>query len=231
MAVSFPCPVQSLSEPVDLRLAPDERQLAREGLVGRGWRFGWHRVRRRRALDVRRRTRWALPKDLLVKLLGGRFRLHSELSLQNADTDLVLPKCRRPPAQLHVETHDGAVDGLLQGVEGEEPQSRSQSRLRALRGALVSKELRQRFERQLAQSLALREEPLLERRLLEGEALEQLAAIERGGSFEGGRRAFGDLALELHHVHVDGGRVQGDGLAVDQQGWRLRIHSFPQREE
>ena len=92
-------------------------------------------------------------------------------------------------------------------------------------------ELRQRFEGQLAQPLALREEPLLERRLLEGEAFKELAAIERGGAVEGGRRAFGDLALELGHVHVDGGRVQGNGLAVDQQRRRLHTHGLPQREE
>ena len=228
--MSLPRSVQNLPQSADLCYAPDERQLARERVVG-GWRFGWRRVRRRRALDVRCRMRWALPKDLLVKLLGGRFRLHAELSLQNADTDLVLPKSRRPPAQLHVETHDRAVDRLLQGIEGEEPERRLQRRFSGLSGALVSKELRQRFERQLAQALALREEPLLERRLLEGEAFEQLAAIEGGGSFEGGRRAFGDLALELHHIHVDGGRVEGDGLTVDQQGRRLCIHSLPQGEE
>ena len=108
------------------------------------------------------------------------------------------------------------MDRLLQGVEGEEPERRLQRRLRRPRRALVTEELRQRFQRQLAKSVALREEPLLERRLLEREAFEELAAIEGRGTFEGGRRALGDLALELDDVHVDGGRVQGNGLAVDQ---------------
>ena len=47
----------------------------------------------------------------------------------------------------------------------------------------------------------------------------------------GRQRALGDLPLELDHVHVDGGRVQGNRLTVDQQGRRLHIHGFPQREE
>src|SRR5713101_1771192 len=140
---------------MDLCLAPDERQLARQGLVGQARHFGWHRMRRRRALHVRRRVRWALPKDLLVEVLRRRLRLHAELALQNADTDLVLPKCRRPPAQLDMKTHDRAMDRLLQRVEGEEPKRRLQRRLRRTRGALVMEELRQRLERQLAQSLAL----------------------------------------------------------------------------
>jgi hypothetical protein len=64
-------------------------------------------------------VRWPLTQDLLIELLGRRLRLNAELTLQHADTDLVLPECRGPPAQLDVETHDRAMDWLLQGVEGE----------------------------------------------------------------------------------------------------------------
>ena len=95
----------------------------------------------------------------------------------------------------------------------------------------MTEKLRQRFERQLAKSLALREQPLLERRLLEREAFEEVAAIQRGGALERSRRALGDPALELRHVYLDGDRVQRDGFPVDQQGRGLRGHCLPQREE
>jgi hypothetical protein len=81
VAMPVPGPVQSLPQPVDLRLAPDERQFARQSLISQGRRFGPHRMRRRRALHVHRRKGWALPEDLLIELLGRRLRLHAELSL------------------------------------------------------------------------------------------------------------------------------------------------------
>ena len=144
--------------------------------------FAWRRMRRRRALHISRRVRWTLAKDLLIELFALRLRLDAELTLENADTDLVLAEGRRPPAQLDVEPHHRAMGRLLQGVEGEEPQPRLQRRLHRARGALVLEQLRQRLERDLAQTLALREEPLLERRLVKGEAFQELAAVEGGGT-------------------------------------------------
>src|SRR6266545_1170723 len=216
---------------MDLRLAPDERELARQGFVGRTRRLGWRHNRGLRTLHAGRCRQQPLPEDLLIELLGRRLGLDAELSLKNAETDLVLPKGRRPPAELNVKTHDRAMDGLLQGVEREEPERRLRRRLRRLRGALMTEKLRQRFERQLTQSLALREQPLLERRLLEREAFEEVSAVQRGGALERGRRALGDLTLELGHVHVDGDRVQGDSFPGDQQCRGLRGDCLPEREK
>ena len=175
--------------------------------------------------------RGPLPEDLLIEPLGRHLRLHGEATLQDSETDLVLPECGRPPTQLDVETHDGAMGRLLQWVQSEKPERRLQRCLRRARGALVPEELGQRFERQLVQSLALREEPLLEGGLPEGQALQELAAIEGGGALEGGRRGVGDPSLELGDVHVDGVRVQSDGLSLDQQGRWLDAHGPPKREQ
>jgi hypothetical protein len=35
------------------------------------------------------------------------------------------------------------------------------------------------------------------------------------------------MALELDHVHVDGGRVQSNGLAIDEQERLFPSHGFP----
>jgi hypothetical protein len=166
----------------------------------------------------------------LIELLGRDLRFHAELTLQRPDADLVLPKRGGSSTELDVETHDGAMHGLLKRVESEQAQRGLQRRLGRLRGALVKQELSERCERQLAQSLALCEEPLLERRFPYGEAVQELAVIEGSGTVESSGRTVGDQKLELDHVHVDGARVQRDALPVDQQSGRLS-HSFAQREQ
>src|SRR5438128_6336520 len=95
----------------------------------------------------------------------------------------------------------------------------------------MHEELRERFQRQFAESLALREQLLLERRLLRAKTLQQLTAIEVGRTLEGCRRALGDEALELGYIHVHGVHVQRDGVALDEERPRLRDHRFSEREE
>src|SRR5438128_9368636 len=108
------------------------------------------------------------------------------------------------------------MNRLLQRVEGDESQRGPQGRFGCARRALVSEKLRQRFERQLAKSLALREQPLLERCLVEAKPLQQLTAIEVGRTLESGRRALSDEAGQLHDIDVHGVCVQSNGIALDE---------------
>jgi hypothetical protein len=93
----------------------------------------------------------------------------------------------------------------------------------------VPERFRERFERQLAKPLALGEDPLLERRFLKAESFEELAAVQRGGPFERGRRARGHVALELHHVDVHVARIEAHGLAIHEEEGRLDVHCLAQR--
>jgi hypothetical protein len=73
------------------------------------------------------------------------------------------------------------VNGLLQRVEGEEPQCGLDRCLDRARRALVREQPRQGVEGHLAQPLALPEEPVLERRLLDREPLEEVSLVEGDG--------------------------------------------------
>ena len=76
------------------------------------------------------------------KLSGCCFRLQTKLALQSTDTELILPESRRASTQLDVEPHDRAMNGLLQRVEGDEPERCPQRRFGRARRALVKEELR-----------------------------------------------------------------------------------------
>jgi len=80
----------------------------------------------------------------------------------------------------------------------------------------------ERAEGQVPELLALPGQPLLERRLADGEALEQVSGIEIGRRAERRGRALGDEASKPQHVHVDGGGIEGDGAALDGEAVELR---------
>src|SRR4030095_549248 len=90
----------------------------------RGQESGDRSGRRRRRSGDRRglavRADRARAKDLLVQLPGLGVRRSAELSLQRVDAVLVLAQGGFAAAQARIETHDHAMDGLLQGVQREE---------------------------------------------------------------------------------------------------------------
>jgi hypothetical protein len=86
-----------------------------------------------------------------------------------------------PGAQLGVEAHRGAVDGLLERVNGEQSQRRAKRRAGGALPALLGEQPREGFERQLPQPLPLGHEPVLEQRAAEGEALQEVAPVEIHG--------------------------------------------------
>ena len=109
------------------------------------------------------------------------------------------------------------MDRLLQGVEREQPQGRPHRLISPAALAVMGEQPGERLERQLAQPLALGEEPLLERWRGPAESLEQVAPIERHGALERLRRALGHRPLERGHIDVGRGRIQDDGVIPGDQ--------------
>jgi hypothetical protein len=96
---------------------------------------------------------------------------------------------------------------------------------RRVYGALAyepCEETAERLDRQLAQPLALRDQPLLERRLADGESLEQVAPVEIDRLFRGLDRARGRETLERGGVHVHRAFGEHHAVVVDHEGRRLR---------
>ena len=79
---------------------------------------------------------------------------------------------------------------------------------------MVREQPRQGLEGQLPQPLALRQQPLLERRVLDSEPLEQVTPIERRRLLEPRGGAPGDQPLEDRDVDLHRTRVDRDGLSV-----------------
>ena len=71
------------------------------------------------------------------------------------------------------------MDGLLERVEGDQPQGRPEGAIAVFPSALLLREkLGQGLERQFPQPLALGHEPVLEQRAAEGEAGQEVTLVE-----------------------------------------------------
>src|SRR5499433_4604592 len=64
------------------------------------------------------------PQDLLVELARLGFGLDAELPSKRVDTALVLPEGSVTPAVAHVESHQGAVDRLLERIQRQQAERR-----------------------------------------------------------------------------------------------------------
>jgi hypothetical protein len=117
-----------------------------------------------------------------------------------------------------IHPHD-AQRGLDGGIEGIGPD-------------VLAQEPGQPSQGQLAQPLALERAPLLERRLVEAEPLEQIARVESSRALQRLRRASGDRLLEARHVHGDHGRVERDGVLAHEQNRRVSLaEAAPHRQQ
>lgn len=97
---------------------------------------------------------------------------------------------------------------------------------------MVGHQLPEGFEGQLAQRLALPEEPLLEGGRLDAEPGEEVAAVERGRLLEGRRGAVGHGGLEGVDVDRHGARVEGERVAVlEERRDRARGKGAPELQE
>src|SRR5262249_6625431 len=119
-----------------------------------------------------------LPLDQLpIQLLRLGVGLHAELTPEDAHARLVLPEGGAPPAESLVEAHQRSMGRLLQRIERDEPERGLEGALERRRPLLMSEKLGQGLHGQLSQAVSLSDQPVLEERSAEGEALEEIAAI------------------------------------------------------
>jgi len=74
------------------------------------------------ACGVVERAAGPLPENPLVERFRLRLGVDVELSLQDRDASLILPERCPPPSLLDIQSHQGPVGGLLQGIECEQSQ-------------------------------------------------------------------------------------------------------------
>jgi hypothetical protein len=123
--------------------------------------------------------------------------------------------------------HERAVHALLQGIQPEQPHRRLDCALRARRLALLRQQPRQGRQGHLPQPLSLGDEPLLEQRLVHGEAEQQVAAVQLGRLLQRLGRPLRHPPFEGHHVDLHLVRIQGQGLPFDPQRRRVDVSERP----
>src|SRR5215510_9324072 len=85
---------------------------------------------------------------------------------------------------------------------------------------MVRKELRKRLDRQLAQPLALGQQPFLERWLGHGESGKEVALVQRRRLLERLRCPVGDTTLESNQIDLHDRRIESDAVLFDDQKWQ-----------
>src|SRR4030095_242575 len=105
------------------------------------------------------------------------------------------------------------------------PPRRGRARLvvRAARD-VPSDQLSQRLARQIAQALPFHQQPFVERRIAEIEAVQQIAAIERRRAREALDRALTDQLLELRYIDSNRCPLQAHELTIREE--RRRLHTI-----
>ncbi len=215
-----------VTEVIQLGGAADQRRLV-------------HRKLRRRDADVRsprpigafvarrpdraahpgpRRARSGRPGDRVgptshdpaVQLGSLRLRLGPHLALERRDAQLVLAECRPSSSLADVESHQRPVDRLLQRIERQQADRGLDGAIDLPALALEGEQPREDLERDLALPFALADEPLLERGFAQREALEEIAAVERGGPLQCLEGSHRGEALQLRDVNLDASRIERD---------------------
>ena len=106
---------------------------------------------------------WLAPaaKNVAPKLPRCRLGLHAQLSPQNLLADPELPQSLRRVSGLVVEPHEGAVDGFLKRVDGQQAQCGLHGVLMPPGPLLVLKKLGEGSNRQRGESSAFTNQPFL----------------------------------------------------------------------
>ena len=219
--------------------------MAIEGFRGGGRRLGFALPRRcvgQRAFFGRgfRRQRlacgWArrcpLLLDRSVEPLGVGLRPNAEFALQGIAAELILLQRQRRLALRGVDLHERAVRDLPQGIDARAAGAqRRRLVVRAARHVPIDQPC-QRLTRQVAQALPFHQQPFVERRIAEIEAVQQIAAIERRRAREALDRALADQLLELRHIDRNRCPLQAQEVTIGEERRRLHaIERFSQLED
>src|SRR5947207_5531423 len=110
-------------------------------------------------------------KQLAIQPPRLRFRLEAQLTLEHPDARLVLAEGGSTPTLLRVELHERSMHRLLCWIECQQPEADAHRGLDRVRSDVMAEQLREDFHGQLAQSLPLGAQPVLERGLVDTDAL------------------------------------------------------------
>src|SRR5262245_60968158 len=177
--------LQEIAKSPELGVAPEQRQLLRRQAQSfASDREPGRLIGGRRSGRVSVRSESALLQQFLIEVLGLGLGLGAELSLQDRDAHLVRTEGGGTPPLPRIQPHQGTVYGLLQWIEGQQSRCRLDSPFGLASRRLVGEKFRQRLDGHFSQTLAFDDEPLLESGLLEDEAVQEVAAIDRRGAFK-----------------------------------------------
>jgi hypothetical protein len=136
-----------------------------------------------------------LTKGSRMQRLGLGLRRHAQLARQDFAAGLILLECQGAVALAGVESHQGPVHRLAQGVEGEQAPREIDGPFGLARRGQVIEQPAHDLLGQRVEARALARQPVLEGRIDGAEAFEQLAPVERNRARQGVRVAGGGQAF------------------------------------
>jgi hypothetical protein len=152
-------------------------------------------------------------------LPGLLLRLDAELPLERGCAAPVLQQRRGPLPLARIQRHQPAQRAFAQRFEPQELLRGLDRALRRSGGGLLVGEIVEGDDHELAQPRSLTVRPVVERRLVENEPVEEGTGVTRGHALEGRRRRRRRATLERVDVDTDPRRVEGDRRARrDQRG-------------
>ncbi len=119
------------------------------------------------------------------------------------------------------------MHGLLRAVEGEKAQAGLDAGLHASIVQPVTRQALERIDGKAAEPIALAGDPLLEARLTQPDAFQQVTAVQGHRLHQRGWFAGADETLEAQHVNVDRGHVERDRLVIGHEHGRPRPREPP----
>src|SRR5947207_210967 len=194
--------LERLGQLRELQVAADERRVG-----------GERRYRLLASAGLPLREELAIER---ARLSGG---LHGEIASERADTDLLLTQGRDRVSGRGVQAHQLAVHRLVERVEREAAAGGLERAREVAVVCVVRDQPRETVAHERTQPLAMADDPVLEGRLVDGEAAQEVAPIARDGGGEGFRLLADDVTLELRYVDDDvGAQRQGRRIGVEDAG-------------
>src|SRR5215470_3222439 len=133
---------------------------------------------------TRSRRSKARRPDLAQHTFGFGLRPPAELMSEHALAQLILLQRRARTAGARVQTHQRPVNDLLERIDAQHPEGGLDRALDQPRVALEPQEPRQHRECGLVELRALLAQPVLEDRLVDGDPVEEIAAVQGRGPLE-----------------------------------------------
>jgi hypothetical protein len=137
--------------------------------------------------------------------------------VEHVGADLILPERGTSPPLPLVQPHQCAMRALLERIDPEQRHCVPDGRRNVAAFLVVREQRRVCAHRPLANELALGGEPTLERLLVDGQALEEVATVQRHGPRQRARRSAPGQLQERAHVTLHARRIEHHGARIADQ--------------